>query len=123
MRLFVLLSCLTIGVAHSESTEEMLSACKALSEPTIAEHQVALPQNFETGQCWGAFATLRRVLNMAVPPSKQPVFGVCAPKDSNRTQHIAIFIEFARRNPQRLHEDFVLVAMEAMHGAFPCRAK
>jgi hypothetical protein len=120
---FVLLVFLPLGavsLAFADSTGEMLSSCKKVAEGKVENGQAVFQPDFDTGKCWGAFASLQVVTNIIVPPGKQPTFGICGPKGSTRTQDIAIFIEYAQRNPQRLHENFVFVALDALRLAFPC---
>jgi hypothetical protein len=119
LALLTLLSAMALPTL-AESTEEMLSSCRRVAEGKVGNGDVTFQPDFETGMCWGAFAALQKVTNIALAPGKQPALGVCGPKDSTRTQDIAIFIDFVRRNPQRLHEDFVLVAYDALRAAFPC---
>jgi len=47
-------------------------------------------------------------------------FDVSAPTESRRTQLISIFVDYARRNPKRLHDDFLDTAIEALRSVFPC---
>lgn len=100
----------------------MLSSCKPLAEAEVRGDTVTLPQDFRSGTCWGAFAALQSLIARAYPDG-QPIFRVCAPPRSTRTQLLAVFVEFARRNPQRLHEDFFDVAVDAMRSAFPCQSR
>jgi len=44
----------------------------------------------------------------------------CVPRDSTRTQLIAIFVRFAQKHPERYQEDFVFVTLSALKSAFPC---
>ena len=104
----------------AESTEEMLSSCRRLAEANVANTEVELPQDFETGRCWGAFAVIQKVTALVIAPSKQPALLVCSPSESTRTQYIAIFVEYTKRNPRRLNEDFFFVALTALREAFPC---
>ena len=47
------------GFALGESTEEMLSSCKAVSEAKVSDTTAAFPKNFESGECWGALSALQ----------------------------------------------------------------
>lgn len=96
----------------------MFSSCKPLTDAQIKGDTVVLPPGFESGMCWGAFSALQRLIVKAY--DGQPIFRVCAPPKSTRIQ---LFVEYARRNPQRLHEDFFDVAVDALRAAFPCQAR
>jgi hypothetical protein len=106
--------------ASAESTQVLLSSCKSLSEVKVNDNATfKMPQDFDTGRCWGAFAVMQKVINITIS-SEEPALGVCAPETSSRTQLIAIFVDYARRHPSRYHEDFFLVALDALQAAFPC---
>jgi hypothetical protein len=108
--------------ASAESTAEMLTLCKSLAAAEVKSDQVSFLQDYPSGICWGAFSTLQRVIVQA-NTDRRPIFNVCAPEKSTRTQIIEVFVEYARRNPQRLHEDFFDVAIDALRGAFPCQPR
>jgi hypothetical protein len=122
--LAVVLLLASVGTASAESTAEMLSSCKSLSEAAVTGDRVTVTKDFPSGMCWGAFAVVQRVIATTYR-SGQTVFtvGVCAPTESKRTQLIAVFVDYARRNPQRLHEDFFAVATDALTVAFPCQSR
>lgn len=105
----------------SQSTSEMLSSCKAVSEATIKEGSIQFTENFDTGTCWGAFGALHIVSGL-YGTRRRPLLPMgCAPESSTRSQFIAIFVEYSRKNPQRLHENFAIVAIDALRESFPCR--
>ena len=105
--------------AMAESSEEMLSSCKKWADARVVDKdKVLMPPDFESGKCWGAFATIQSTVVLS--NGKTRIHGVCAPPNGTRTQLIAIFAEYATRNPRLLNEDFILVAIEALRDAFPC---
>ena len=121
MRLALLLVLATGGLM-AETAEEMVSACNELADPHLdADGNVDLPRDFETGECWGAFTVLQKMTAITMLPSSTPLLKVCAPKESTRTQYIAIFQEYVRKKPNRLSDDFTLVAWSALRVAFPCK--
>jgi hypothetical protein len=113
---------LSPSVTFAESAEVMLSACREVASARVSENTAEIPEDFDSGMCWGAFAATQKaiVITNSRNASEGPVLGVCAPSESNRTQLIAVFIEYARTHPERLHEDFFLVALDALRKAFPC---
>lgn len=100
--------------AHAESTGEMLSSCRELADAKVTGDKITMRRDYSTGLCWGAFGSLRAAVRA------RSFFRICAPANSTRSQLIAVFVEYAKRSPQRLHEDFLDVALEALRGAFPC---
>jgi hypothetical protein len=110
----------TASLGLAESAEEMLSSCKQIADAKVSNGKVTLPQDFQSGKCWGAFGTFQELASVIINPAKEPAFGVCAPASSTRTQYIAIFVEYVRRNPKRLNDGFFDVAWAALVDAFPC---
>jgi hypothetical protein len=44
----------------------------------------------------------------------------CAPPDSRASQLARVVVKFLDEHPERMNEDFRLLAMEAFHRAWPC---
>jgi hypothetical protein len=109
--------------ARAESTEEMLSSCRSVAEAKVVNGSIDLPQDFATGACWGAFSTVQSAIFLALGKDKTLALHVCAPLNVSRTQLIALFVDYARRNPKRLNEEFFYVTLDALWAAFPCPSK
>ena len=124
LRLAALLLFCVPGAVFAETAERMLSACKAVSEAKMLDgDRIAIPQNIDSGMCWGAFSVISSVMDVASdPPNSRLFFGVCLTKGVSRSQEVRIFVDYATRNPQRLNEDFLFVARDALKAAFPCKA-
>jgi len=105
---------------RAETTEEMVSFCKAISTAKIVSGQISLPQDFNSGVCWGAFATIQTVVTIADPNTLKPFFPVCVPAGSTRTQLIQIFLVYAQAHPEEYQKDYFAVALTSMRKAFPC---
>ena len=119
---YVFLLFLAAPLSRAETVEEMLSACRPIAEARVSEGVVVLPQSHEAGVCWGAFAVVQHLTTWAEAKTGKRHFGVCNSANSTRTQLIAIFVEYAKRNPRRYSEDFSDVVFEALEEAFPCAA-
>jgi len=111
------------ATATAESTAEMVTSYKSVAEAKVVGSDVFFLQDFPSGVCWGAFGAVQRVIVQTVAPDAMPVFRVCAPAKSTRAQLITVFVEYARRNPQRLHEEFFDVAIVALRDSFPCQPR
>jgi hypothetical protein len=109
----------TAGFCHAETAEEMVSACREVSAARITGDNAYFPETFQSGLCWGSFGVTQTII--AAMHSSGPHPDICLPGVSNRTQLIAIFLEYMKRNPKRYNEDFLLVALDATREAFPCR--
>ena len=105
--------------AFAESAEELLSACRPVTKAPVSGDSVQFEQTYDTGFCWGAFSAVQKSI-ILVDNRKQPLYGVCPPPTSTRTQTIAIFIQYAETHPQRLHEHYLFVVVDALREAFPC---
>jgi hypothetical protein len=99
-------SLLTSGAtAHAESVTEMATSCKSVGEAKVSGHGVEFVEDYRAGICWGAFCAVQRVIVQAFVPDPTPLPRLCPGKESTRSQLVAVFVEYARRTPQRLHED------------------
>jgi hypothetical protein len=122
--LFLLVVAISIAPSiGAQSAEEMVSNCKELSEAKISAHQISVPQDFETGVCWGSFGTILDAI-FVVPdsfPKDGPMLHVCAPQEVTVTQLVQIFIAYTKQHPEQLHKEYFFVALSALKGAFPCQ--
>jgi hypothetical protein len=50
----------------------------------------------------------------------KPLFSVCSPPTTTRTQTIAIFMVYIKSHPARYSDDFFWVAITALEESFPC---
>lgn len=124
IKLICILTLVIFFVPRARATiaEEMLSACRPISTAKVANGQINLPQDFESGQCWGAFEVLESVLETRSAETHQSLFGVCLPADVSRTELIAVFIKYMGLHPEKYHEDFTVVAIPAMWETFHCKS-
>ena len=112
---------LGVGPVHAETAAEMGSACRSVVSARLQGDHLAFPHTFDTGRCWGAFAIIQEVARFADRQgSSSRFFLVCPPLEGTRHQLVAVFVEYANRNPQRTHLDFFDIAMESLRIAFPC---
>ena len=108
--------------SFAQSTQEMLSACKSLMTNIKTNgNDVIFSNTFAEGKCWGAFSVVHSIINVVIIGETEPMFRVCAPDESKLTELISVFVKYADDNPQRLHEDFFMVAMNSLRITFPCK--
>lgn len=116
----ILLTTIVLNTAvHAKTAGEMLSLCRDVASASVSGETVRIPTTFDAGECWGTFGTIQEIIRH-LNKNEQPIYGVCAPSNSRRTQQIAVFVQYAERNPQRWHEDYFFVAIESLRFAFPC---
>jgi hypothetical protein len=68
------------------------------------------------GQCFGNVEAL-----MNVGPYLGADLRFCPPKGANFNQGIHVVAAYIRKIPQRTHENFLELAVEALRSAWPCR--
>lgn len=116
--------CASMGAEEITTTQEMLSSCRPVAVAKITGEGVYLPRTFAAGQCWGAFDVIQRMTrHTTYGRDGMPVlmYSICAPSEGTRTQLVSVFVSYAEKHPERLHEDFVRVATQALQEAFPCQ--
>jgi hypothetical protein len=120
--LFLGMACLP---AKAETAAEVRASCKAVIKvkPTEKDDYLNFPSNFDTGFCWGAFASLQQISSFFPEGEKQSLLGCCPPPDATRLQYIKIFSKYVDEHPELGEEDFVTVVMQALQLAFPCPDK
>lgn len=111
-----------------ESTEQMVSTCREVPNAAVGQDgQVRLKDSMDNGLCWGYFSVfpiiIRTTYDMHSGNSATYPFRVCVGHSGlTVNQIVAIFLEYAKRHPERYRDDAFLVGMEAMKEAFPCPA-
>jgi len=109
-------------LASASSVQELLSGCRSIATADVSADGVRFAKNFQTGLCWGTFGAIQNVI-VHVDEVGRPIYGVCAPPRSTQSQLVAIFVSFAEKNPQRLHEEGFDIALESLQVAFPCKGQ
>jgi hypothetical protein len=117
------LGLLTASPLFGETAEEIVSACRLLENAKVVGDRVDMPKDFSSGMCWGAFSAVQSAILLKFSDETDPMLRVCAPANSTRTQLIAIFMAYIRTYPDKLHEDFMGMAIFALRAAFPCSQK
>jgi len=82
--LSVLLPLMIVPFCKADTPEEMLSACRPITERKIADGKVYLPQSFEAGMCWGAFSVFQGETRWADETGERH-FGISTPEHITRT--------------------------------------
>ena len=114
------LSMLMAGSADATTAQELLSACRPVASAEILHDGVKFPHTFDTGLCWATLDIIQKMI-VHLDDSNRLIYSVCAPPTSTLTQLVAVFVVFAERNPQRLHEAGLNVALDSLRVAFPCK--
>jgi hypothetical protein len=107
------------GIARAQSAEEMLSSCRGIESAQLRDGNITIPQTFESGRCWGTFATIQRLTSFTDPDGHR-MLHICTPGGKTLTEFVAIFSEYVRRNPKTRSDDFMRTALNSLAEAFPC---
>jgi hypothetical protein len=108
-----------IGSATAQSVQEDTSAnsvflgCKAFVENRATNAQLVSAANFCSGVVHG-LAYVGKILPAEL------IF--CAPPTSGARQLARVVINYIDAHPQRMHEDFRMLTLEAFHQAWPCKS-
>ena len=86
------------------------SPCKA-----FLTGQGDLPDTFRKGECGGIVETVAYLASFLPLDVRS-----CPPTGSTTGQAVRIVVSFLEAHPERLHEDFTDLAMEALRQAWPC---
>ncbi len=111
---------LTTGSVQGETTAlEMVSACRGVASAPIQGNQVWFARDYPSGLCWGAFATIQDLSTVQLTDGTA-MLGSCPPVPSNRVELIKVFLKYADDHPEKLHNSFAAVFLEALFQAYPC---
>jgi Rap1a immunity proteins len=108
-----------IGSATAQSVQEDTSAnsvflgCKAFVENRATNAQLVSAANF----CSGVVHALGYA-GKTLPPEYQS----CVPPTSDARQLARVVVNYIEAQPQRMHEDFRALVLEAFHNAWPCKS-
>jgi hypothetical protein len=115
--LFVLCAALSSGPAEAQgrtsdvdSANWVLPGCKAFAEnrPDLLA--------FRQGICAGAITALT-FIGSSLPEG----YRTCPPKTATHGQKIRVVIRYLEQQPERLHEPFNGLVLEALSSAWPCK--
>ncbi len=122
-RIFTALVALSVGGVAAVAEDRMSAnyiVPKCWFEEGPAPNQVI--SAYEAGRCAGIVEMLGVMLqaNARLPKNER---GLCARIPDNVTfgQEIRIVVDYIKARPTRMHENFKLLALEALTQAWPCR--
>ena len=55
------------------------------------------------------------------PGTSDPIFEACASGKATRSELVAVFVAYVEQHPQRRHDEFIKVALDAFKEAYPCK--
>jgi len=93
------------------SANSMLPACMAVLAISSGNPAAGIDP-VEMGRCIGMIEGVALLANYGV---------FCPPAGATIKQRIQVIIAYIEARPQRMHEDFRVLAVEAMQKAWPCK--
>jgi hypothetical protein len=102
-----ILLALTMPASAETTADQMLPGCKGLLNNSMTSGVSVYHQ----GRCAGFIVGL--------------MYGVwgrdfCRPNEATISQSVAVVVKYIEARPERMHEDFVPLANEALTAAWPC---
>jgi hypothetical protein len=101
---------LTPAVAEPDlnSANYLMPACKKFANSDFNVNSLS----FLSGVCAGTIGTLMTISS---------VLHICLPPQVTNGQAVQVVIQYIDAQPARLHENFTLLAIEALREAWPCK--
>jgi hypothetical protein len=112
--LFLALSGAVAQANDSRSGTSYLSGCRLVAEANTKS--LNIESTLEVGRCIGAISSLLYVGSSLSEPIR-----FCPPSGVSINQAARVIMKFLDAKPEKLHEDFRGLAIEALRGAWPCR--
>jgi len=100
----------------NESANFMVPVCKKWLAGSGAKDAEGLQLIFDAGVCSGTISTLTHVRELVLPD-----FRSCWQQGATWGQSIRVALAYIEAHPERMHEDFRDLVLEAWHEAWPCK--
>jgi len=102
------------------------SAASAVEDATLSADRMlpactAFIRDRAPGDVDGVFAAGRCIGLMQGLGFASRLFGVCPPDEVTVAQRARVAVTYVEARPERMHEDFRVLAVEAMQKAWPCK--
>ena len=104
---------------HAEDVQSanfMMPGCESYLRTLGKDRIVAEEYSIVGGRCGGIVEALMSVANVMDPGN-----GFCPPRSASIDKGVRVVVSYIRNIPRRTHENFTLLALEAMRKAWPCR--
>jgi hypothetical protein len=113
LREVILIALLMLNGGSSASAEVSISDSANYAMPGCRNYVSENPKNgdlYKTGFCWGLISGLLYVTHDS-----------CLPPGVTQVQAVRVVLQYIDNRPARMHEDFKILALEAMKAAWPCQ--
>jgi hypothetical protein len=99
------------------SANEVMKGCRAVVAQTNPETEAGW---FLRGICMGIVSALAGY-SAAFERAARGTTGVCLPEGVSVNQQVRVVVAYIDARPNRLHEDFRTLTIEALRDAWPCK--
>jgi hypothetical protein len=101
-----------LAAKMDSSANYFLQGCRAVVDREIDQH-------FNIGMCAGVMIAIHDVSFLLHVPPDHPLRS-CPPESVTVEQSIAVVVRWLDRRPHRWDENFMNLAMSALHETWPC---
>jgi hypothetical protein len=124
MRIALLLLLLALGCEPSnafENANELLGSCESfLSGLRQRGNEFAIRNDDPNAhECWGYIRAFQD-LSAIGDDASSTIIHACPPAESTGIQLVRVFVAYAHRHTQDLHQSAGLMTLYALRAAFPC---
>jgi hypothetical protein len=97
------------SAADIVSANHFLPGCKS----ALSDNKVLIPADaLLQGRCTGFVQAFL---------AASPALDFCQPKGATISQSVALVVKYIEARPERMHEPFGVLALEALKAAWPCK--
>ena len=82
---------------------------------------ISFPADFDASFCLGAFTAIIGLSGLSSGDGAPNFLHFCPPRGVTGVQYIRIFLKYVDDHPEKGHEIFPFVALNALLHAFPCK--
>ena len=104
--------------ARAASANDVLPACKlylSVVDRHGAAKETEIVHLMDAGECLGAVYALLNVSRALTEPLK-----FCPPSNAQPDQGVRVVVTYIEKSPERAHDDFTVLALEALRAMWPC---
>ena len=104
--------------ARAASANDVLPACKlylSVLDRHGAAKETEIVHLMDAGECLGAVYALLNVSRALTEPLK-----FCPPSNAQPDQGVRVVVTYIEKSPERAHDDFTVLALEALRAMWPC---
>jgi hypothetical protein len=107
--------------AQMQSALEIYHGCKLVADSPMSNDRLFIPPDIDAAFCLGAFTAIIGLSGISSGGSAPNFLHFCPPPAASGVQYIRIFLKYVDDHPDKGHEIFPFVALNALLQAFPCK--